>query len=492
MKDLKQRTIRGGAAKICSQAASFVLRMGSLMVLARLLDPKDFGLVGMVTAVIGVFNVFKDFGLSAAAVQRSKITQEQASTLFWINILVGVTLGFVTVAMAPLIVIFYHEQRLFGVTAVLAAAFPFNAAGVQHASFLERQMRFTTLSLIDVGSMLVSTAVGVAMAMRGFGYWALVATTVLTPLVFSICVWATARWVPGRPHRQVGIGSMIRFGGTLTVNGLLMYFASNFDKVLLGRFWGVESLGIYGRAYQLINIPTDNLNSAAGTVTFAALSRLQSEPSRLRSYFLKGYSLVLSLSIPIAFTCALFAQDMILVFLGPKWKSAAIVFRLLVPTTLVYAIINPLGWLLSSLGMVGRGLKISLVLGPVMIAGYLLGLPYGPKGVAFAYSAVMVLCVFPLVAWAIRGTVVSIHDILLTVWRPMISGIVAAAIAFGVQLVYGPLLSPIPRLTLGVCIVFSIYLTMLLYVMGQKLFFLDVLRTFGAPASGEDAGLASA
>lgn len=490
MKDLKQRTIRGGAAKICSQAASFVLRMGSLMVLARLLDPKDFGLVGMATAVIGVFNVFKDFGLSAAAVQRSKITQEQASTLFWINILVGGALGFLTVALAPLLVTFYHEQRLFGVTAVLAAAFLFNAAGVQHASLLEREMRFTTLSLIDVGSMLISTAVGVAMAMHGFGYWALVATTVVTPLVFSICVWSTARWVPGRPHRRVGIGSMIRFGGTLTVNGLVMYFASNFDKVLLGRFWGVESLGIYGRAYQLINIPTDNLNSAAGTVTFAALSRLQSEPSRLRSYFLKGYSLVLSLSIPIAFTCALFAQDMILVFLGPKWKSAAIVFRLLVPTTLVYAIINPLGWLLSSLGMVGRGLKISLVLGPVMIAAYLLGLPYGPKGVAFAYSAVMVLCVFPLVAWAIRGTVVSVHDIVLTVGRPLMSGIVAAAIAFGVQLVYGPLLSPLPRLTLGVCIVFSIYLTTLLYVMGQKLFFLDVLRTFGAPASVEETGLA--
>jgi PST family polysaccharide transporter len=350
-------------------------------------------------------------------------------------------------------------------------------------------MRFTTLSLIDVGSMLVSTAVGVAMAVHGFGYWALVATTVVTPLIFSICVWLTARWVPGRPHRQVGIGSMMRFGGTLTVSGLVMYFASNFDKILLGRFWGVESLGIYGRAYQLINIPTDNLNSAAGTVTFAALSRLQAEPSRLRSYFLKGYSLVLSLSIPIALTCALFAQDMILVFLGPKWKSAAIVFRLLVPTTLVYAIINPLGWLLSSLGMVSRGLKISLVLGPVMIAGYLLGLPYGPKGVAFAYSAAMVLCVFPLVAWAIRGTVVSLHDILLTVGRPFISGIVATAIAFGVQRVYGPLLSPIPRLTLGVCIVFSIYLTTLMYVMGQKLFFLDILRTFGAPASVEETSL---
>ena len=111
---------------------------------------------------------------------------------------------------------------------------------------------------------------------------------------------------------------MLRFGSALTLNGLIMYIASNFEKVLLGRFWGAEAIGIYGRAYQLINIPTDNLNSSAGGVAFAALSRLQGELSRLKGYFLKGYSLVLSVTVPITFTCALFADDLILVLLGPK------------------------------------------------------------------------------------------------------------------------------------------------------------------------------
>jgi PST family polysaccharide transporter len=492
MKDLKQRTIRGGFAKICSQGANFLLRMGSLMIMARLLDPKDFGLVGMVTAVIGVFSVFRDFGLSAAAVQRTSVTEEQSSTLFWINLLVGAVLGLLALAMAPFVVAFYHEQRLFGVTAVLATAFLFNAAGVQHTALLERRMRFTALSIIDISSLLVSTAIGIGMATHGFGYWALVATTTVTPLVYTACVWMTTGWVPGRPHSQVGIRSMMRFGGTLTLNGLVMYVASNLEKVLLGRFWGVEALGIYGRAYQLINIPTDNLNSAAGGVAFAALSRLQGEPSRLKSYFLKGYSLVLSLTVPITFTCALFADDMILVFLGPKWKSAAVVFRLLAPTTLSFAIVNPLGWLLSSVGLVGRGLKIALVLGPVMIAGYLIGLPYGPKGVACAYSAVMVLCIVPLVAWATSGTVISLRDILLVVSRPLLSGIVATGLAFGLQLLYGPLLLPLPRLVLGVTLVFSAYLGMLLYVMGQKPFYVDLLRGFLGRSSVEESILTSA
>ncbi|HYM74926.1 MAG TPA: lipopolysaccharide biosynthesis protein [Candidatus Dormibacteraeota bacterium] len=490
MKDLKQRTIRGGAAKICSQAANFLVRMGSLMILARLLDPKDFGLVGMVTAVIGVFSVFRDFGLSAAAVQRTTVTEEQSSTLFWINLLVGAILGLLALAVSPFIAAFYHERRLFGITAVLAAAFLFNAAGVQHTSLLERQMRFTTLSIIDLSSLLASTAIGIGMAMRGLGYWALVATTAITPLVYTACVWLTTAWVPGRPRRQAGVRSMMRFGGTLTLNGLVMYIASNFEKVLLGRFWGVDALGLYGRAYQLINIPTDNLNSAAGGVAFAALSRLQGEPSRLRSYFLKGYSLVLSLTVPITFTCSLFADDMILVFLGPKWKSAAVVFRLLAPTTLAFAILNPLGWLMNSLGLVGRGLKIALVLGPVMIAGYLVGLPYGPKGVAFAYSAVMMLCVIPLITWATHGTVISVRDILLTVSRPFLSGGIATGFVLGLQYFYSPFLPPLPRLAMGVALFFTAYLAMLLFVMRQKLFYVALLRgLFGRQSDEEGAAV---
>src|SRR5580692_10798773 len=108
MKDLKERTIRGGFAKICAQAVDFVLRVGSLMVLGRLLEPKDFGLVGMVTAVIGVFNLFRDFGLSTASIQRKSISDEQLSTLFWINMLVGTILGLLALAAAPFIVRFYH------------------------------------------------------------------------------------------------------------------------------------------------------------------------------------------------------------------------------------------------------------------------------------------------------------------------------------------------------------------------------------------------
>jgi O-antigen/teichoic acid export membrane protein len=476
MKDLKERTLRGGLSKFLAQGANFVLRIGSLMVLARLLDPKDFGLVGMVTAVTGVFGMFKDAGLSMATVQRATITNEQVSTLFWINMLVGAIFGIVLLAIAPVLASFYHEPRLFAVTVALAAGFLFNAAGVQHSALLQRQMSFTTLAIIEIVASFVSIAVGIGLALAGYGYWALVGMSIMLPAVSTVCLWSSAKWFPGAPRRGVGISSMIRFGGTATLNSLVVYTAYNLEKVLLGRFWGAEALGIYGRAYQLINIATENLNSASGAVAFAALSRLQDDRDRFKNYFLKGYSVVLALTLPITIACALFANDIISILLGPKWKEAIPIFQLLTPTVLVFALINPMWWLLSSTGLLGRSLKIALVLAPLVIAAYVIGLPYGPTGVAFAYSAVMTLWVIPHIAWCVHGTMISLQDLFRAASRPFFSAIVAGGVAFTMQFFYGQSLSPFPRLLLGGGILLFLYLWMLLYVMGQKAFYLDLFR----------------
>ncbi len=303
-------------------------------------------------------------------------------------------------------------------------------------------------------------------------------------------MWLTTGWIPGRPRTGVGLRSMVRFGGGLTLTGLIVYIAYNFEKVLLGRFWGADAVGLYGRAYQLSNIPTDNLNSAVGEVAFSALSRVKNDPVRFRSYFLKGYSLVLALTIPITIAVALFAPDLIAVLLGPKWKDAAPIFRLLAPTILVFALINPIGWLIFSLGMVGRSLKVALVLAPVVISGYVIGLPYGPKGVALAYSTAMVLWVVPHIAWGLHGTVVSLRDIAVVASRPLASGIVAGGLAFGIQLTYAQSLSALPRLVLESAALLAIYLGMLLFVMGQKFFYLDLLRGIRRRSSVDEEILA--
>jgi O-antigen/teichoic acid export membrane protein len=476
MQDLKAKVIRGGLARVCAQGATFMLRVASLMALARLVGPKDFGLVGMVTAFTGVLSLFQGFGLSSATVQRTSITEEQISTLFWINMLIGAVLGLAGLAMAPAIAAFYQEPKLFGVTTVLAVAFLFNAAGAQHSALLQRQMRFTALAVISVISLTVGAAIAIFGAKAGYGYWAVVSMTVTPSFITTIGLWVTSGWVPGPPRKHAEIRSMIHFGGSLTFTGLMVYAGYNADKVLIGRFWGADALGVYGRAYQIVNIPVENLNSAVGEVAFSALSRLQDDPIRFRSYFLKGFSIILGLTLPITILSALFADDVVFVLLGPKWEDVVAIVRLLAPTIVIFAIINPLGWLVFALGRVSRGLKIGPVLAALMIAGYVVALPYGPKGVAFAYSAVLTLWVIPHIWWCVLGTTVSLRDILVTVSRPLASGILAGGFAFGVRLICGDLVSSLPRLVLEVGVLLIVFYGTLLFVAGQKSLYLDLIR----------------
>lgn len=492
MKDLRERAVRGTLARICAQSANLALRVASLAVLARLLTPNDFGLVGMVAVLTGILNLFRDFGLSAASVQHAQITEEQTSTLFWINVLFGALVAAVGAGCAPFVVDLYHEPRLFWVTIAMSSTFLFNATGIQHSALLQRELRFTTLSIIDTGSYIMGTAVAIGGALAGWGYWALVAMAIAVPLVSTTGFWVTASWVPGLPRRGVGVVPMMRFGSTLTLNGIVLYVASNFEKVLLGRYWGADAIGIYGRSYQLIRIPTDTLTSAVGEVAFSALSRVQDDAQRLRSYFLKGYSLVLALTLPATVACGVLAPDLIGLILGPKWKAAAPIFRLLTPTILVFAIVDPLSWLVMSIGWAARCLKISLVIAPLMIVSYFVGLTHGPNGVAFAYSAIMLASLVPVVAWSVHRTAVSFKDIVMTASRPLIASLTAGAVAFVACTAYGRYDHHLARLMIGCVVLLAVYLVTILYVMRQKSYYAGLLQTFTRRSAGEENVLASA
>jgi PST family polysaccharide transporter len=467
MEDLKDRAIRGGVAKICGQGITFTLRLASLVVMARLLNPEDFGLVAMVTIVTGFYDLFTSAGLSSATIQKGVITPEQVSTLFWINILVGAILAMLCLATAPVLVAFYHEPRLLPVALAMGAGFLANAAGVQHIALLQRELRYVALTAMEVTAQFASATIGIAMAVGGFGYWSLVAATLAGPATMTSLAWTITAWIPGKPRRTAEISAMLRFGGTVTLQGAVVHITENIDKVLLGRFWGAAALGTYGRAYQLINIPMANISSAIGWVAFSALSRLQNDPDRYKTYFLRGYSLSISLTLPITLFCSFFADDMVHVVLGAKWEAAALMFRLLTPAALVLTIVNPPSfWLLHSLGLPGRALKMALALACLISVACTLGLPYGPTGVAFAYSAAMTLWFMPHLLWCLHNTVVSLPDVLRVIWPPLCAGLAAAGLSLAAVSSFA--LSPILELVAGALLMGISYICILLFGIGQK------------------------
>ena len=271
------------------------------------------------------------------------------------------------------------------------------------------------------------------MALAGFEYWALVASAVVAPAINTALVWAIAAWTPQRPRRGTGVRAMLRFGGTITLNNLVVYFAYNLDKATLGSLLGCRCSRPLWQSLQLINIPNANLLSAVGTVLFSALSRLHDDPVRLRNYFLKSYALVSSITVPISVFGRRLADDIVLIVLGPKWTDAASMFRLLAPTILVFGIINPTGWLIQSVGLHTRSLAIAFVIAPLTIAAYLVGLPYGPNGVALAFSVSMLLWAVPHVFWAVHNTVITPWDIFILTSRPFLASIAAAAFGLAIE-----------------------------------------------------------
>ena len=471
-----RKSVQGSVMSVSSQVVRFTLRTGSMMVLARLLTAEDFGLQGMVLVTTGFLALFRDAGLSAVTVQRDSLSHDQVSTLFWINAAVGAVLATLLVLAAPAIAAFYRDPRLTSICVVSALAFLIHGFSIQHYALLQRQMRFASLGVIEIVSVLVGALVGVEMAMLGYGYWALVGMAVVTPLVTAIGCWTSLPWMPGAPKRHRDMRTILSMGGTLTLNSVIVYLAYNTEKILLGRFWGAEALGVYGRAYQLISLPSELLMSGVATVAFPLLARLQSDPERLHRGFLRGYSVVLSLTTPTTVVCAVFAGEIVQIMLGSKWREVVPVFRLMVPTILAFALINPFAWLLISSGRTRRSLHIALLIAPVTIAGALLGVRFGPRGVALGLSTMMTILVVPVIVWARAGTTMTGRHIWEAIRCPLLAGAVAATVSIAVRLGLGTTASTLAHVALGSILIYVVYFFVLLVTLKQADLYRGLVR----------------
>jgi PST family polysaccharide transporter len=313
------------------------------------------------------------------------------------------------------------------------------------------------------------------MALFGCRYWSLVGMMLANSIVTAAGVWLAVPWLPGLPRRRCGALSMVRFGGLATCNSFVVFLAWNAEKLLLGRFWGADALGLYGRAYQLVTLPVQQLNAAVTGVAFPALSRIQHDAARLASSFLRGYSLLVSLTMPMTIISALFAEEIIRIVLGAKWMAAVPIFRLLAPVALVFAVANPLSWLVLATGRINRALRISMTTTPLVILGIVLGLSRGPQGVALGYSLALTLLLVPIAAWSKLGTGISWTDLWKATRPPFLSGLLAGVVGLLVKLAFGGRLAPSLSLLAGVGLVLCIYAWVLLFVMKQKHVYMDML-----------------
>jgi PST family polysaccharide transporter len=432
-RDLKRATVRGGAATLAGQGARFALKFVSTVVLARLLTPADFGLVAMVTAVTGFIALFKDMGLSAATVQREHIDHAQVSTLFWVNVAASIALAALTVALAPALAWFYGEPRLTGITIGLAAGFLAGGLGVQHQALLRRRMRFRALALVEVTATAAGIAVAIVAARLGAGCFALVWMQVATGFTSAAALWLACSWRPGRPVRGAGVRPMLAFGGHLTAYGLTNYAARNADNLLIGWRWGAADLGVYARAYQLLLLPLQQVSAPITAVAVPALSRLQGDPARYRSFYLRGVQLLAWATIPGTVLLFVLAEEVVLLLLGEQWRAAVPVFRVLAVSSFLQPITSTAGWVYVSLGQADRMLRFSGLFNALIVAAFFVGLPWGPRGVAMAFAVAVLVLSVPSLAAAYARSPVTLAATAAAVRRPVIVAAIAGGAAFAAR-----------------------------------------------------------
>jgi PST family polysaccharide transporter len=451
IEDIGRRSRRGGSILLAAQGIRVLGQVATLVVLARLLPPSAFGLLAMVASLGAILDLVKEFGLSAATIQKPGISHAQVSALFWINTAAGALLGVGLMLAAPLLASFYGQPELEAVAEWLALGFVLSGLTVQHWALLRRQMRFSAIAGLETAADIAAFAVAIALALAGKGYWALVAQRLVAPGLLLVGSWALCRWRPARPAPAGGLLDLLRFGASVTASGLAMALARSVDQVLIGWLWGPAVLGLYERTTRLVLLPINTINAPVYAAGMPALSRLLDRPERYRSMFRQIMQKLALLTMPVFAIAAVLADWLVRILLGTAWAPAAPLVALFSVSAGYLPLLLALSLLYMTQGRSGEMLRASLIDAALCVAAILAGLPWGVTGVAASIAVVGLLVRLPVALWlATRCGPVAMDHVLTAVAPAACAAVVAAAATSALR--YGVLADTAPTVS-GVLLV---------------------------------------
>ncbi|TGQ45503.1 MULTISPECIES: lipopolysaccharide biosynthesis protein [unclassified Mesorhizobium] len=377
--------LRGGLVTAGSQGFKMVIQFISVIILARLLVPEDFGLVASVGPIVAFVGLLQNLGLQQALVQRKDISDRQLNQVFWVSALVGLGSSVVVAALAPAIAAFYGDQRMLGIT--LASALPLLLGSIAAVplALMNRHLQFGQLALNDVVTAAAGLLAAAIAAWAGMGYWSLVLGPAVAAVVALAAAWLVVRWTPSRPDLKVD-GDILSFGANLTGFNLVNFFSRNLDNILIGKYSGAIELGYYDRAYKLLLFPLQNITQPLTRVMVPLLSRIHEDKARFRDLYVRTNWMLAAVTMPGIAALTLTSDQVVALLFGPRWTAVAPIFAWLGIASLTQSVSSTTGWIFICQGKTKTMFQWGIYSSLTTVAAFIVGLHWGAVGVAAAYA----------------------------------------------------------------------------------------------------------
>jgi O-antigen/teichoic acid export membrane protein len=386
----------------------------------------------MVAALVSIPKKVIGQQMASGVVQFHTLEKQQASDFFWFNAILCLAGAMAVYLCGPAVAWFYKVPVLDAVTKVMALMVFFAGLASVHRSLLVRTLQFGWLSWIDLSANILSKIIAVSAAVAGLGYWALIAMPVAYEGLRTVFLWLACRFRPGMPGRQFFNTRLIRIGSVWSANSIVADVAGALDRILIGRFLGSQSLGLYSRAFNLSEMPGRFLAWPLNSIAVSSLARLQNDADRFQRYFFVLAEAYLFFFVPVLMLLFLSADHIVLLVLGDQWTEAVPVFKWLIPFFLVRNMMRPLDWYLNaaehSAGHIKKIAFRTLVGNAGFIIAVAAGISWGIQGIAAAISVVSGFLFFIIVWVVFSNETISSGRYLKLMWK----SVTAAMVSFGI------------------------------------------------------------
>lgn len=429
---LDQKTICGVKWSSISQFIRIGAQTVTSIILARLLLPEDFGLLGMALVFTGLVAIFNDMGMGSAIVQKQDLNQKNLSSIFWFNLLIGILAILITILAAPLIAHFYGQNSLTMVISVMSVSFLFTSLSMVQNSLLLKELNFKKLTLFEIISTISASILGLSLAYLGYGVWSLVWQNISMTFIYAALIWVTEHWMPELYFNWEDIKPIVGFSSNLSGFNLLNYFARNADYLLIGKFLGATALGYYTLAYTIMLFPLSNISSVLSKVMFPALSQIQHDNCKFKLFYLKSTKYITFASFPLMLGLFAVADEFILFLFGTKWVPVIFIIKVLSIVGLIQSIVTTIGSIYLSKGRTDWMFRWGIFSSIIVISAIFIGLQWGINGVAICYAIATLVLIYPNFAIPFRLIDLKFTDFIINLKEEIATGSIMFVIVMAV------------------------------------------------------------